>query len=164
MAADHSLYAHWQEVTERGVDSADGFINALKGKVAEFNTVEILESRGYSDLHIAESATQSVWDISAFDPNGAEVLWQVKTGGLERAGEIQALMLDNPEVQFAVSSEIYGRIAENSPDLVDQMLPISSDLELVAGVEDGLDTLAGNSNCSELVRRIGGTWCAGGWR
>ena len=144
LAADHSLHAHWQEVTDRGPEAADGFLNALKGKVAEFNTVDILESNGYSNVQIAESATQPVWDVSAVDPGGAEVFWQVKTGAAEYAGEVQSAMLENPEVQFAVSSEIYGRIAENSPELMERVIDIGSDFELVEGISDGLGTLADN--------------------
>ena len=144
LAAEHSLYEHWLEVTDRGADAADGFLSGLKGKVAEFNTVDLLESMGYSDVQIAGSATQPVWDITAVSSNGEEVLWQVKTGVLERAGDVQALMLDNPEVQFAVSTEIYGRIAEHSPDLMGQMLDIGSDFDLVVDISDGLDTLADN--------------------
>ena len=73
-----------------------------------------------------------------------EVFWQVKTGGIERAGEIQALMLDDPELHFAVTSEIYSRIADNSPELLGQMLDIGTDFELVAGISDGMDTLVSN--------------------
>ena len=144
LAAEHSLYEHWLEVTDRGADAADGFLSGLKGKVAEFNTVDLLESMGYADVQIAGSATQPVWDITAVSSNGEEVLWQVKTGVSERAGDVQALMLDNPEVQFAVSTEIYGRIAEHSPDLMGQMLDIGSDFDLVVDISDGLDTLADN--------------------
>ena len=144
LAAEHSLYEHWLEVTDRGADAADGFLSGLKGKVAEFNTVDLLESMGYADVQIAGSATQALWDITADSANGEEVLWQVKTGVSERAGDVQALMLDNPEVQFAVSTEIYGRIAEHSPDLMGQMLDIGSDFDLVVDISDGLDTLADN--------------------
>ncbi len=115
-----------------------------KGKVAEFEIVDVLESSGYSNVHLAESATQPGWDISAVDRGGVEVFWQVKTGGIERAGEIQALMLDDPELHFAVTSEIYSRIADNSPELLGQMLDIGTDFELVAGISDGMDTLVSN--------------------
>ena len=83
LAAAHSLYEHWLEVTDRGADAADGFLSGLKAKVAEFNTVDLLESRGYSDVQIAGRTTQPVWDITAVSSNGEEVLWQVKTGALE---------------------------------------------------------------------------------
>ena len=144
LAADHSLYDQWQEITQRGADSADGFLNGLKGKVAEFNTVDVLENHGYTNVHIAESATQPGWDISAVDANGAAVLWQVKTGGAEYAGDAQSAILDNPEVQFAVSSEIYDHIAENSPELTERLLDVGSDFDLVEGIEDGLETLVDN--------------------
>ena len=144
LATEHSLYEHWLEVTERGPDSANGFLSGLKGKVAEFEIVDVLESSGYSNVHLAESATQPGWDISAVDQGGVEVFWQVKTGGIERAGEIQALMLDDPELHFAVTSEIYSRIADNSPELLGQMLDIGTDFELVAGISDGMDTLVSN--------------------
>ena len=57
LAAAHSLYEHWLKVTDRGADAADGFLSGLKGKVAEFNTVDLLESMGYADVQIAGRAT-----------------------------------------------------------------------------------------------------------
>ena len=144
LAAEHSLYEHRLELTERGPDSVNGFESGLRGKLAEFKTVDVLESSGHSNVQLAESANQPGWDISSVDPNGVEVLWQVKSGAIERAGEIQALMLDNPELQFALTSEIYGRIAENSPELLEQMLAIGTDFELVAGISDGMETLVSN--------------------
>ena len=33
---DHSLHQHWREMMERGPEAQDGFINGLKGKIAEF--------------------------------------------------------------------------------------------------------------------------------
>ena len=144
LAAEHSLYEQWLELTERGPDSVHGFESGLRGKLAEFETVDVLESSGYSNVQLAESANQPGWDISAVDPKGVEVLWQVKSGTIERAGEIQALMLDNPELQFALTGQIYGRIAENSPELLEQMLDIGTDFELVEGISDGMETLVSN--------------------
>ena len=144
LAAEHSLHDRWLDVLRRGDASAEGFISSLKGKVAEFNAVDKLGDWGYSNVQIAESATQPVWDLSSVAPNGEVVLWQVKTGAADYAGDVQSAMLDNPAVQFAVSSEIYDRIAASSPELMEQMRDIGSDFELAQDVSDGLHTLADN--------------------
>lgn len=144
LASDHSLHDHWREMAERGTESSDGFISALKGKVAELNFAETLESRGFADVSISNDPTQPIWDIVATAPDGETVLWQVKTGISEYAGEVQNAMLDNPGVLFANSSEIFERIAERSPELIDQMVDIGSNAELTGDVNEGLDLLTDN--------------------
>ena len=143
-AADHSLYEHWQEMVERGPDSVDGFISALKGKVAELNFAETLESRGFTDVSISQNPTQPILDIVATAPDGETVLWQVKTGAAEYAGEVQNAMLDNPGVLFANSSEVFDKIAERSPELIGQMTDIGSNAELIGDVNEGLSLLTDN--------------------
>ena len=144
LAADHSLHKHWQGLMDRGPESMDGFLNGLKGKVAEFDAVEQLEQSGFTDVSIAADSTQPVWDISAANPEGQQVLIQVKTGMADYAGEIQDLINENSNVFFAVSSEIYERISEAAPDLLDRITDIGPDHELVEGITDGLNTLSSN--------------------
>ena len=141
---DGSLHEHWQDVFARGPDSAQGFISALKGKVAEFNTVERLEDQGLTNVSIAENPNQTVWDIRATAPDGSDVLIQVKTGAAEYAGEVQNAMLENPDVDYYVSSELFDKIAQRSPELVDQMTDIGSTIELEGSVNEGLNLLSGN--------------------
>lgn len=43
-----------------------------------------------------------------------------------------------------ISTELYDKIAERSPELIDQMDEIGSDYELVEGIKDGLNTLSDN--------------------
>ncbi len=141
---DGSLYEHWQDVVARGPESAGGFISALKGKMAEFNTVERLEDEGFTYVSIAENPTQTVWDIRATAPDGSDVLIQVKTGAAGYAGEVQNAILDNPDVHFGVSTEIFDEIAQRSPELVDQMTNIGSTIELEGSVNEGLNLLSGD--------------------
>ena len=139
-----SFHEHWQEIAEGSHESMTGFFSTLKGKVAELNFAEDLETGGFTNIEIAADPTQPVWDISAISSDGQEVLFQVKTGLADRAGEVQQLMADNPDVHYAVGTEIYDRIAERSSELIDQMTDIGSDYELVDGIRDGLQTLSDN--------------------
>lgn len=143
-AAQQSLYEKMQELTERGEGAYAGFINGIKGKMAEFNAAEELERAGYTNINIAADTTQPVWDISATSPDGAPVLWQVKTGGEGYTGRVQGAMAENPDVNFAVSSEIHQAIAEADPEAAEGLMDIGEDYELVAGVDDGLDIISGN--------------------
>ena len=143
-AADQSLHDQWQEMMDRGSDAMEGFINGLKGKVAEFDAKDLLEQNGFTNVNIPPNPTQPLWDISAIGPDGQEVLIQVKTGGAGYAGEVLDRMAENPDIHFAVSTEIYDRIAESSPDLLDRLVDIGPDYALVDGIRDGLDTLSGN--------------------
>lgn len=155
LAEDRPVHEHWLEMSQSGEGSLDGFVNGLKGKLAELNAVETLERNGYSGVAIAPSPDQPVWDISAVSPEGDSILFQVKTGGTERAGEIESLMADNPDIHYAVSSEIYGRIAERSPGLLDRLADIGADYELVEGAEESLTVLSENMGL-DIADNVGG--------
>ena len=141
---DGTLTGHWQEMMERGPESMQGFLSALKGKAAEIDLADALEQNGFTNVSIAEDPTQPLWDISAIGPDGQEVFIQVKTGASDYAGEVQNLMAENPDIHYAVSTEIYDKIAESAPELVDRLTDIGADYLLVGGIEDGLSTLSAN--------------------
>ena len=138
-----SLHEQWQEMAERGPESVQGFVNALKGKVAEFHTKDLLEDRGYTNVELASAANQESWDITAIDPSGQAVLIQVKTGTSLSVGEVQHLMEENPDYLFAFSTEIYDKVVESSMD-TGGIVDIGFDYERVEGIEDGLETLSAN--------------------
>ena len=81
MAAESSLAEHFNALQESGDPSVTGCISGLKGKMAEHSAQELLQSAGYTDVQIAVDPTQEVWDITALDPSGEDMLIQVKTGG-----------------------------------------------------------------------------------
>ena len=144
LAADHSLHEHWQEMVDRGQESMDKFVDGLKGKVAEFETKEMLQAEGYTNVEIDPDPTNEIWDISAVDPNGQNVLIQVKSHAEGSASGVQGLMEANPDISYYVSSELYKEIADDAPELVDRMTDIGSTEELEGSVEEGLDLLIGN--------------------
>ena len=141
---DGTLTEHWQEIADRGSESMTGFISNLTGKMAEINFKESLEGSGFTNVTIAPDPTQPVWDISAISPEGQDVLFQVKTGLADRAGEVEQLMEDNPDVFYAVSTEIYDRITVSAPEMVNRIVAIGPNHELVNGTTDGLNVLSGN--------------------
>ena len=128
--ATHSLTEQWQEMIDRGPESMDGFMNGLKGKIAEFDARDQLQGAGWSDVEIAQDPTQAVWDIRAVSPEGTLEYWQVKNVGVDQAGGIQQLMVENPDVNFALNSEVYGRVAESAPELADQMMDTGPMVEI----------------------------------
>ena len=144
LAADHSIHEHWLLMTESGDAPVTGFISGLKGKMAEINTAEWLEERGFTNVTIAPDPTQPIWDISAVNESGQEVFFQVKTGVEAYAGDVIDAMQDSPGVDFFVSSEIYDAISDSTPDLIDGLIDMGRDYLLVEGIEDGLETLSDN--------------------
>ena len=144
LAADHSLHDQWAEMMERGPESMKGFVDGLKGKVAELDLQNQLTDAGWTNVYIPTDPTHPVWDIHATDPNGVEQLIQVKTGLDDYAYEVKNLMAENPDVNYAVSTEIYDKIAESAPDLLPQLMDIGPDMNLVEGIQDGLNTLTAN--------------------
>ena len=143
-ADSQSLHEQWQEMAERGPEAQTGFISGLKGKVAEFDAKDLLEDRGYTNVEIAPSPTQPVWDISATGPDGQNVLIQVKTGAEDYAGEVQDLMVQNPDVHYAVSSEIHAAISEDAPELLERLTDIGSTEQLEGSIQEGLNLLSAN--------------------
>ena len=145
LAEEHSLHEHWLEMMDRGEGSMTGFISGVKGKVAEFSAADQLRDAGWTGVEVAPNPTQPIFDITAAPPGGgAEVHWQVKTGGSEYANEVADAMAENPDVQFAVSSEMYERIADSTPEAVDRLMDMGADWKLVEGIQDELGTLADN--------------------
>ena len=140
-----SLTDRFNEVVDGGPGSVQGFVNALKGKVAEVKSEEILEERfpGY-DFELAASPNQPGWDLKGTSPDGEEILVQVKTGTEEYSDEVIEAMQDSPNVAFAVSSEIYTNLVELHPELVGRLIEIGSNAELTESMNDGLPKLAGN--------------------
>ena len=144
LAEDHSLHEQWQEMMERGPESMEKFVDGLKGKVAEFDTKNLLEARGWTDVKIDPNPINPVWDISAIDPDGQAVLIQVKSVAEGSASEIQGLIEANSNIHYFVSTEVYDKIASRAPDLVDRMADIGSTDELEGTTEEGLDLLTDN--------------------
>ena len=139
-----TLAEHFQEMMERGPASVDGFINGLKGKVGEINAKDMLEQQGWTNVEIAPNPTQAVWDISAVNDAGETVLFQVKVGAAEYSGDVaDAIESAPPDVVFLVSGEIYDRIADTAPELLDSVVNIEPFLA-IDGIQDGLSTLSSN--------------------
>ena len=139
-----SVWEHWQDVKDLP-EVNNVLMSPLKGKFAELHTADQLREAGWTNVQIAPNPTQPVWDITGTPPGGTEpVLWQSKTGGEGYASSVQDAMAENPDVNFAVSSEIYDRITESIPEAVNRLMDIGPDLKRVADMKDGLNTLSAN--------------------
>ena len=157
VAERNSLHERFEEMMERGASSATGFVSNLKGKVAELKVEPTLEERfpGY-DFELAESATQPGWDLIGKSADGPDIFVQVKTGSANYASEAVDAMQARPNVSFAVSSEIYDRIAQVHPELLERIVrDLGPAAELTEDVKDGLDKLAGNMGI-DVPNSIGG--------
>ena len=166
-AAKYSLAEKWQQISEGGNESMTGFISGLKGKYAEINTKDMLEEEhGFTNVNIASNPTQGVFDITGNAPDGEFIRIQVKTGGASYAPAVTQTMQDPPTYMldidsYVLNTEIYDRIAEQSPELIDQIPDIGADYELVNGINDGLETLSANQgfdlpdSVGEIVPYVG---------
>ncbi len=140
-----SLTDHFNEMVARGPESVQGFVSALKGKVAEVRAEEVLEQRfpGY-DFKLAASPNQPVWDLKGTSPEGEDIFVQVKTGTEEYSDDVLEAMQDSPDVTFAVSTEIYTSLGQSNPELVGRLIEIEPNAELTESVSDGIPKLADN--------------------
>ena len=137
------LHDAFAEAQHNGAEATQGFINNIKGKVAELEVKDWLEGQG-ATVFLPDAQNYPGIDMLAIWPDGTEVPIQVKTHAAESAGNIQSLMLDNSEVQFAVSSEVFDKIAERSPELIDRMVDIGATAELEGNIDEGLGILTDN--------------------
>ena len=146
-AAEHgSLFNHYRTIEKNGEGSVTGFINPLKGRLAEFKAESVLEERFPDyDFTLASDPTQSVWDLRGIGPEGQEILVQVKTGGASYAGDVLERMEEAPDVVFAVSSNLYAQLTEKGPELSNRLINLGiSNHEFTEDAKEGLETLAGN--------------------
>lgn len=154
LAADHSLHEHYLRVTEEGEASFRGFVSGLKGKLAELHAKEALEQHGYTNVEVAGSATQSVWDISAVGPSGQPELFQVKTGAATYASDVAQAMEAHPDVHFMVSSEVYERVSDPSLGQVDKLTDLGYDDVSVETIVNELTQLSEHMGL-DITDRIG---------
>ena len=152
-----SLAERYSEKVEEGPKAVEGFVNNLKGKVAELKSQQLIEEQlpPGSKVDLASSPIQEGWDITATLPDGEEILVQVKTLTGESAGKVVDAMQESPNIAFAVSSEIYSSVAQSNPELVGRILDIGPNAELTESVKDGLDKLASNHGI-DVPDSIGG--------
>ena len=144
LASDSSLYELHQARLAGGED-VTWLHNGLKGKLAEFNAEEWLESKGYTEITFPGTEVNPGWDLRAIDPEGQETFISVKTGGEGYASDVAGDMEANSSLEFMVGSEVYDRIAQSHPELVDRIIAdVGPDHALVEGIEDGLETLSSN--------------------
>ena len=143
-----SLYEHFDEVKALGDRSIEGFVSSLKGKVAELESVQLLEERfpGYK-FEIEPNPIQQVYDLTGSGTDGAEdVLVQVKAGGESYAGEVLDRIEETPShVRFALSSEIYDKVLEAKPESADRLIDLDIEIgEFTEDIKSGLGTLSTN--------------------
>ena len=140
-----SVHERFSEISARGLAAETGFVSNLKGKVAELKAEDILEERnpGY-DFELAASPTQPGWDLIGTSPDRPNIFAQVKFGDETYADNTLEAMREHTNFPFAVSSEIYDRISQSHPELLDRLVDIGPAAELTESVKDGLGTLAAN--------------------
>ena len=140
-----SVHERFSEISARGLAASTGFVSNLKGKVAELKAEDILEERnpGY-DFELAASPTQPGWDLIGTSPDRPNIFAQVKFGDETYADNTLEAMREHTNFPFAVSSEIYDRISQSHPELLDRLVDIGPAAELTESVKDGLGTLAAN--------------------
>ena len=162
-----SLCEHFSEVKVLGDRSIGGFVSSLKGKVAELESVRLLEewSPGYK-FEIMPNPNQPVYDLIGRGPEGVEdVLVQVKARTVGSVGDVLDRMEETPShVRFALSSEIYDKIVDASPELSGRLTDLEIEIsELTEDVKSGLGTLSTNlgidvpDSLGEMLPYIGET-------
>ena len=153
-----SVTEHWQDVVGLNDPEAvnNQFMSPLKGRMAEISVKEQLEQNGFTDIAFPRDGSGELdlnnegWDVSAVGSDGQEVLIQVKTGASDSQYYKTLEAMENTDYEFYVGTEIYDRISETTPELVDRLTYIGSDDPLVESATDGLNTLSANMGIDDL--------------
>ena len=149
-----SVTEHWQDVVGLNDPEAvnNQFMSPLKGRMAEISVKEQLEQNGFTDIAFPRDGSGELdlnnegWDVSAVGSDGQEVIIQVKTGASDSQYYKTLEAMENTDYEFYVGTEIYDRISETTPELVDRLTDIGSDYLLVENTTDGLNTLSTNKD------------------
>lgn len=128
-----------------GVDSVEGTIQGIKGKLFEEKLPEILENRfpGSKDWMPSQSATQAGWDLKGKLPDGSDVFVQAKARGVESASKVTKLMeAENAPDYFALTDELAEKIQDLRPDLAGKIIKTDlTEMELNEEASEALSTL-----------------------
>lgn len=145
-----------------GTNNVRGFVDSLKGTMAEFETERQFEALfPGSDFNLSPDLNTEVWDLQGTLADGSDMLVQVKMRAADAAPEIIGKMEAAPDVWFAVSSELFDKIAATRPDLLNRLhdLDISvtdythdihENLELL-GENFGIDIPDGIADVADLL-------------
>ena len=145
----------WRQALAGGDDAKEDFLDDLKGIVAEFNARDQFNQRGFN-LDLAEDRFQRGWDLHGTNPDGEYVQIQVKTGISDSQFDKTVEAMQETDYPFAVGSEINTYISNNASELADRIVAnIGSDFNLVASMEDGLETLSDAFGVAEAVPGAG---------
>ena len=168
-APDVNVVERWRQAWSEGEDGATEFYDDLKGIAAEFKVRDEYNQQGY-DLELADSPWQRGWDLHGTDPNGDYTQIQVKTGDSYSISQLQERMEQYPlgdvnhADHYAVATELYDRTiaaSESATDAADLIISdIGSDLVLVDGMQDGLETLSEAMGIADAVPGVGATIAA----
>ncbi len=158
-------WEHHQDALNAPETYDNSFLSPLKGAVAEIQTKEEFNQRGWN-VDLASDLKQPGWDLYGTDPSGNHTKIQVKTGTSYDPNDIQDHMDKYPTGDvdhadhYAMSTEIYGEYIESGRDSGGRALTdigsgseleedINAGLELtpyseIDGTTDGLNTLSAN--------------------
>ena len=147
ISKDQSLFEKFHEIQEQGDGAIQGFVSNIKGKLAELQIAENLEGQlpGYN-FELAADPTNEVWDIVGNNLSGGEdMLVQVKMNSGENFSDVIEGMLNNPDVHYEVSTELFDKISHNSPELIEQLIDSGISTEaLELSTQDDLEVLVEN--------------------
>lgn len=96
-SASRSLQEHWLEMTESGDASVTGFVNGLKGKLAEIESKELLEQNGFTNVEIAVNGNLvgGIVGTAAGAGMGMYLNWHLEPRMLDLALDITGLTNDD---------------------------------------------------------------------
>lgn len=125
-----------------GPGHLEGLLNGVKGKLAELEAVSVLEERFGGTFELAEQSTQPVWDLIGTDVDGGEILVQVKLHAASASSAIAATMTQQPDVTFALGSELYAAVVAGHPELA------------ARAVDIGVESLTISENAAEALELL----------
>lgn len=166
-----SVWEHFQDASKIPETFHNTFMNDFKGTLAELLHKEALEAQGWTQVTLAPNPNQEIVDLVGVNPEGFIAGVQSKFGTSYENSDvekwmstepeevrraivevlshddvnIQGIMPDEPELYLALASDTVTRASDAGTDLAGRLVAeIGFNYEVVGGITDGLETLAGN--------------------
>ena len=126
-----TVWEHFQDALNAPETLDNTFMNSFKGKMAELETNQLLESDGWTHMTLAPDSNHPFWDNIGINPDGKVAVVQTKTGESYSANHVQDWMAeDRPNLYEQVHADVQKWVAD--PEIIEEHPELATIAERLA--------------------------------
>ena len=108
-----TVWEHFQDALNNPGALDNTFMSPLKGKVAELETNQLLESDGWTHMTLAPDLSHPFWDNIGINPDGKVAVVQTRTGESYSAKDVQDWVAEErPDLYEQVNADVQEWVAD----------------------------------------------------